>query len=273
LLWRTEHQQSEKAFVGAIDIYKELVAKTQGVSGYRFQLARSYNNLANLFRESGKKEETEKNYGQALKLLKQLAVDFPKVPLYRQELAGVYLNLGIFHDRANHPADADKAYQQALKLRQKVAEESPNNPHYQHPPAHPHVNLGAMLRERKSFVQASDHYRQAVSLLEKIAVPNSRPAYQSDLAIALNNQARLLGQQAQKLAPLAGLELVLQTAAGNTWGGASLWWQREDLLLQARMCLKRAVWCQRAALKADPNNVQYPRLLNEHYHDLVLVQL
>src|SRR5262249_27925038 len=46
-----------------------------------------------------------------------------------------------------------------------------------------------------------------------------------------------------------------------------------DLLLQARMCLKRAVWCQRAALKADPNNVQYPRLLNEHYHDLVLVQL
>ena len=273
LLLRVQCKESEKAFLKAIDIYKELVSNNPGVSSYRLQLARSYSNLAGLYREAGKKELTEKNYGQALNLLKQLAVDFPKVPLYRQELAGVYLNIGIDHDRANRPAEAHKAYQQALKLRRKVVADSPDVPDYQDTLANLHVNIGTMLRDRKLFAQAADHYHQAVTLLEKIAVSNCRPVYQSDLGVALNYQALLLRRQSQQLTPLLGPDVVLHTAAGNPWGGIGVAIHKQDILLQARACLLRAISCQEIARKADPYNQFFPSLLIKHYNDLITIQL
>jgi tetratricopeptide (TPR) repeat protein/tRNA A-37 threonylcarbamoyl transferase component Bud32 len=266
--------ETEKAFRGAIAIYKELVNKNQGVSGYRFQLARNYSNLASVYRVSRKTEQAEKNYGHALDLLKQLAVDFPKVPLYRQELAGVYRNIGIFYDKCNRAADADRAFQQALKLRRKVAAEAPNVPDYQQTLANLHDDLGTMLREKKNFVKAAEHFRHAVSLLEKIATPNCRPAYQSDLAKALNNQALVLLEQGQRFGAWLGPAVVLlESAAGNPLGSAGLAWHREGTLLQARIYLERAVACQNLARKADPYNTYYPRLLNHHLQDLASCQL
>ena len=270
LFWRVEPPEAEKAFRKAIGIYKEIVNKNPDVPGYRFQLARSYNNLANLLQ---KREHVEKYHGLAQGLLKQLAVDFPKVPLYRQELAGIYLSIGFFHDRANRPALADKAYQKALELRRKVVEESPGVPDYQHTLANLYINLGETLRAKGQLAQAADHYRQAMGLLERIAVPGRRPDYQSDLGQALDSQALVWRRQSQKLESLIGPELLLQTAAGNPLGSSVLAWHKQDLLLQGRAYLVRAISCQQAARKSDPQNKRFPELLLGHYNDLISIQL
>jgi tetratricopeptide (TPR) repeat protein len=270
LFWRVEPPEAEKAFHQAIGIYKEIVNKNPNIPGYRLQLARSYNNLANMLQ---KREQVEKNFSLALGLLKQLAVDFPKVPLYRQQLAGIYVSIGVFHYKANRPELGDKAYQKALELRRKVAEESPGVPDYQHTLANLYFSLGEMLRAKGQHSQAADHYRQAVKLLERIAVPGSRPDYQSDLGLALNSQALVWRRQSQKLDPLVGPELVLETAAGNSLGSAVLAWHKQDLLLQGRAYLVRAISYQQAARKNDPQNKRFPELLLGHYNDLISIQL
>jgi len=266
-----KQKEAAASFQQAVEIHAKVVQKHPSVPQYSRELAWSYNNLAGLRRITRKTKEAEKIYAKGLKLLKHLAADFPTVPVYRQDLAGTYYDLGLLYQETGEFDKADEAYRDALTIREKVVNESPNVPDYQDGLAKVHIDVGRALEKRGALAGAEQHYREAITLLEKIATAAGRPAYQSDLAFALGHQGNLLFGRSNRLRVPQGLEEVLRHASVVPPFPA-LAAQRQAFLFETLACLNRAVSYQRAAWKADKQNVDFPAALYEHYKSLTVVQ-
>jgi tetratricopeptide (TPR) repeat protein len=115
----------------ALKIEMQLAADFPTVPQYRHDLARSYNNLGNLLRDQGKRDEAEAAYHDALKIQGLLAAEFPTVPEYRQELALSHSNLGYLLLNQGKRDEARAAHREALKIRAGLAVDFPKVSQYQ----------------------------------------------------------------------------------------------------------------------------------------------
>ncbi len=83
---------SEKAFIEALEIYKEL-AKTNP-SVYNPDIAMTFNNLANLYKRVNKLKEAEEAFIEALNIRRELVKANPSA--YSHDLADILNDLAFY---------------------------------------------------------------------------------------------------------------------------------------------------------------------------------
>lgn len=134
--------------------------------------ARNYDNLGNVWRQTGRLEQAENAYRAALSYRKRPVAHFPAVAGDRWALAWSYNNLGLLLKEKGRPDDVETVVRMAVDLLKQLAPDFPNNPEYQNYLAGTIVNLAQICRD-------SNEYSQARELL-KNAVPHHEAALKGD---------------------------------------------------------------------------------------------
>ena len=133
------------------------------------------NNIALIYRKSGRQKAAEPYYLHALELYeKQLGPE-------HADVASVLNNLAVFYTNERRYSEAEKTHLRALAIREKI-----------HPPTHPDIaqskcNLAVVYHSRGDYARASELYRASLHTWEEAA--GKPPA---DYEIVASNYADLL---------------------------------------------------------------------------------
>jgi tetratricopeptide (TPR) repeat protein len=144
--------QSEEA----IRFYEKAIAAGTHLDDLPYSdLGTMLNNIALIFRKSGRQKAAEPYYLHALQIYeKQLGPDHPDV-------ASVLNNLAVFYTNERRYAEAEKIHLRALAIREKV-----------HPPTHPDIaqskcNLAVVYHSRGDYARAAELYRASLESWEQ----------------------------------------------------------------------------------------------------------
>lgn len=113
------------------------------------------NNVALIFRKSGRQKAAEPYYLHALQIYeKQLGPE-------HADVASVLNNLGVFYTNERRFTEAEKTHLRALAIREKV-----------HPPTHPDIaqskcNLAVVYHSRGDYTRAAELYRASLQSWEE----------------------------------------------------------------------------------------------------------
>jgi tetratricopeptide (TPR) repeat protein len=118
-------QEAETAYRAAIELQTKLTTDSLDTPAVRHELARSHNNLGNLFFDQRRSREAEAAYREALALEIKLTAEFPTVADYAVGLAGTYCNLGNLCQFQGQPAEAPEWYARAIATLEPVLEKEP----------------------------------------------------------------------------------------------------------------------------------------------------
>lgn len=174
---RGESQNYQEEQELAIKYWRKAI-ELQNESGLQIDLATSLNNLAGLYRATGRYSEAEPLYQQALELRKRLLGDnHPAFATSLNNLAGLYKSTGQY-------SKAELLYQQALELRKHLLADN-----------HPDVaaslnNLALLYDEQGRYDEAEPLYLQSLELGKRLLGEN-HPSF----ALILNNLALLYYHQ------------------------------------------------------------------------------
>src|SRR3954462_5083402 len=133
------------------------------------------NNVALIYRKTGRQKAAEPYYLHALQIYeKQLGPDHPDV-------ASVLNNLAVFYTNERRFGEAEKTHLRALTIREKV-----------HPPTHPDIaqskcNLAVVYHSRGDYARAADLYRASLQSWE-----DATETPPEDYEIVASNYADLL---------------------------------------------------------------------------------
>lgn len=164
--------QSEEA----IRFYEKAIAAGTELEDLPYSdLGTMLNNVALIFRKSGRQKAAEPYYLHALEIYeKQLGPN-------HQDVASVLNNLAVFYTNERRYAEAEKIHLRALDIREKVL-----------PPTHPDIaqskcNLAVVYHSRGDYAKAGDLYRASLESWEEAA--ETPP---EDYEIVASNYADLL---------------------------------------------------------------------------------
>ena len=164
--------QSEEA----IRFYEKAIASGTELEDLPYaDLGTMLNNVALIFRKSGRQKAAEPYYLHALQIYeKQLGPNHPDV-------ASVLNNLAVFYTNERRYAEAEKIHLRALDIREKV-----------HPPTHPDIaqskcNLAVVYHSRGDYAKAAELYRASLQSWEETT--ETPP---EDYEIVASNYADLL---------------------------------------------------------------------------------
>ena len=112
------------------------------------------NNIALIFRKSGRQRAAEPYYLHALQIYEN------HLGPEHADVASVLNNLGVFYTNERRFTEAEKAHLRALAIREKV-----------HPPTHPDIaqskcNLAVVYHSRGDYTRASELYRESLKTWE-----------------------------------------------------------------------------------------------------------
>ena len=133
------------------------------------------NNVALIYRRTGRQKEAEPYYLRALEIYeRQLGPDHPDV-------ASVLNNLAVFYTNERRFAEAERTHMRALGIREKA-----------HPPAHPDIaqskcNLAVVYHSNGDYARASELYRESIKVWEE-----ATDKLPKDYEIVASNYADLL---------------------------------------------------------------------------------
>src|SRR5213592_1587154 len=164
--------QSEEA----ISFYEKAIAAGTQLEDIPYSdLGTMLNNVALIFRKSGRQKAAEPYYLHALQIYeKQLGPE-------HADVASVLNNLGVFYTNERRFTEAEKTHLRALAIREKV-----------HPPTHPDIaqskcNLAVVYHSRGDYARASELYRASLKSWEEAT---DQPP--EDYEIVASNYADLL---------------------------------------------------------------------------------
>ena len=160
----------------AIRFYEKAIAAGAQLDDLPYSdLGTMLNNIALIFRKSGRQKAAEPYYLHALQIYeKQLGPDHPDV-------AAVLNNLAVFYTNERRYAEAEKIHLRALAIRERV-----------HPATHPDIaqskcNLAVVYHSRGDYAKAGELYRESLKTWEE-ATEKPPPDYE----IVASNYADLL---------------------------------------------------------------------------------
>jgi tetratricopeptide (TPR) repeat protein len=160
----------------AISYYEEALANGTQLPDLPYSdLGTMLNNIALMYRKSGRQAAAEPYYLHALELYeKQLGSE-------HADVASVLNNLAVFYTNEKRFDEAEKTHLRALAIREKI-----------HQPAHSDIaqskcNLAVVYHSRGDYPRASELYRASLETWEKS--PDKPPA---DSEIVASNYADLL---------------------------------------------------------------------------------
>ena len=164
--------QSEEA----IRYYEKAIAAGTQLEDLPYSdLGTMLNNVALIFRKSGRQKAAEPYYLHALQIYeKQLGPE-------HADVASVLNNLGVFYTNERRFTEAEKMHLRALAIREKV-----------HPPTHPDIaqskcNLAVVYHSRGDYARAAELYRASLKSWEEAT---EKPP--EDYEIVASNYADLL---------------------------------------------------------------------------------
>lgn len=140
----------------AIGYYETAIAAGTKLDDLPYSdLGTMLNNIALIFRKSGRQREAEPYYLHALQIYeKHLGPE-------HADVASVLNNLGVFYTNERRFTEAEKAHLRALAIREKV-----------HPPTHPDIaqskcNLAVVYHSRGDYTRAAELYRASLKTWEE----------------------------------------------------------------------------------------------------------
>jgi tetratricopeptide (TPR) repeat protein len=140
----------------AIRYYEKAIAAGSKLEDLPYSdLGTMLNNVALIFRKSGRQKAAEPYYLHALQIYeKQLGPE-------HADVASVLNNLGVFYTNERRFTEAEKMHLRALAIREKV-----------HPPTHPDIaqskcNLAVVYHSRGDYARAAELYRASLKSWEE----------------------------------------------------------------------------------------------------------
>ncbi len=129
LCWEAEDRERAKPHVEqAIKELEELLREASDNQEYRYQLARGYNLLGNVQRETDVEEEGEKNYNRSRDLAQRLVQEDPQKVVYLQVLSAPVHNLALIVKDRGDLAQALALFDQSLELDERARALAPYYP-------------------------------------------------------------------------------------------------------------------------------------------------
>src|SRR3989442_11057378 len=160
----------------AIRYYEKAIAAGTNLEDLPYSdLGTMLNNVALIFRKSGRQKAAEPYYMHALQIYeKQLGSE-------HADVASVLNNLGVFYTNERRFTEAEKMHLRAMAIREKV-----------HPPTHPDIaqskcNLAVVYHSRGDYSRAAELYRASLKSWEEAT---DKPP--EDYEIVASNYADLL---------------------------------------------------------------------------------
>ena len=191
--------QNQNQFVAAENYYKLYINKLSSFSDtkseeYEQNLAKSYNNLANLYRGTQRFTESEQMFKLALEIHKRLAELNPQA--YEPDLAMFYNNLAILYRNIQRFTESEQMFMLALGIRKRLAESNPQA--YEPELAMSYNNLAYLYLDSQRFTESEHMYKSALEIYKRLSESNPH-AYEPHLA-TLNNNLGLLYHTTQRFA-------------------------------------------------------------------------
>ena len=183
--------QNQNQFVAAENYYKLCINKLSSFSDtkseeYEQNLAKSYNNLANLYRGTQRFTESEQMFKLALEIHKRLAESNPQA--YEPDLAMSYNNLAYLYLDTQRFTESEHMYKSALEIYKRLSE---SNPHAYEPHlATLNNNLGLLYHTTQRFAESEQMYKLALEIRKRLSESNPH-AYVPLLAASYNVFANL----------------------------------------------------------------------------------
>jgi tetratricopeptide (TPR) repeat protein len=160
----------------AIRYYEKAIAAGTGMEDLPYSdLGTMLNNIALIFRKSGRQKAAEPYYLHALQIYeKHLGEE-------HADVASVLNNLGVFYTNERRFTEAEKIHLRALAIREKV-----------HPASHPDIaqskcNLAVVYHSRGDYARAAELYRASLKTWEEAT---DKPS--EDYEVVAANYADLL---------------------------------------------------------------------------------
>jgi len=184
--------QAEKFIREDLVRQEKLATEFATVPSHRQKLARSQNNLGDLYLGAGRIQEAEAAYRQALVIREKLAASSPE-PGYQEDLARSDTSLGSLMKERGQLQEAEKLCRQAVALWKKLAVDLPGEARYRENLAQSLDDLGNTLRDSGQLREAEELILQARDLQEKLAAQFPDEAkYQQGVVRGLGNLTSLL---------------------------------------------------------------------------------
>ena len=180
------HKEAERYYREALKIRRRL-AKTNPAVTFESDLAKSYNNLANVLKRMNQMEEAERYYRESLKIKRRLAKTNPAVFGLYPVLS--YCNLANLLDDTNRKKEAEKYYRKALKIQRHPTQD--NFAEFEPNLAYSLNSFAHMLNDTNRKEEAEQYYREALEIRRRLAKANPA-AFEPYLAYSLNSLALLL---------------------------------------------------------------------------------
>jgi len=184
LLDQNDYTRAEPVLLATLDNAR-LLAKTNPAT-YQPDVARTLNNLGELYRVTQRMKEAEAAYQEALDIRRQLAKTNPAA--YQPDVAGTLNNLALLYAATQRMKEAEAAYQEALDIRRQLARTNPAA--YQSGVAQTLNNLANFYSDTQRMEKAEAAYQEALDIYRQLAKTNPA-AYQPYVAGTLNNLALL----------------------------------------------------------------------------------
>jgi len=151
----------------ALAFYKGFLEEKSSDPAVRFETARSYLRVADIYNLLGKHTEADDAYRQAIAHSEALTREYPEAVEYVKELALERGNLAEMLKKTGRFDEAEAAFRDALAALETLSDRFPGDLDCQDRLAGVHHNLGLML-ERLDSPEAEPHLLKAVEILERL---------------------------------------------------------------------------------------------------------
>jgi tetratricopeptide (TPR) repeat protein len=175
------------------EVQKQLVEKSPRISQYQDDLARTYYNLGDLYRQSDK-ESAKTAYQQAVNRWRDLTERHPDVLIFQRNLADALCRLSMAYSNTADTRKAEELANQAIGI---LSGEHKSDPQFRDGLAQAYIHRGNVLRKAKNAPLAEGNYQQAQEILQELVKTHPEvPQYQNELANCLNDRGLL--EEAEK---------------------------------------------------------------------------
>jgi Flp pilus assembly protein TadD len=180
----TQQKDYAKAELVIRALLKQWRTKVIQEPSHRPNLAQTLNNLAIIYRHTGRTFEAEEAYGEATAIQRELASENPTA--YRPDLAKTLNNLGVLYWSMKRHSEAERTWKEAVAIGRDLAAQNPAL--YRPDLAQALNSLGALHWATKRISEAEATLREALTIRRELAGQHPA-AYRPDLAQTLNNLA------------------------------------------------------------------------------------
>ena len=179
-----QYHKSEDYYIKALNLIRRSAAQNSEYN--ESDLARTLNNLANLYYKMYRISESELMYGESLEILRRLATQNPLA--HEPGLAIILSNLASLYSKTHRISESELIYNESLEILRRLATQNPQS--YEIDLAIILNNFALFYFNMQRFSESELMYNESLEIRRRLAMQNPL-AHEPDLATILFNLANL----------------------------------------------------------------------------------